>query len=889
MPTALGWHLRQRITLPVRPEGFFRRPSLSSRAAPTARPLTLVVAPGGFGKTSLLSECCHDALDAGVPVAWITLAGEDGAELDVNLAHAARQAGLDVGEPLDACTNVSSAHPRTDLLLAAVEELDGPFLLVLDEAERLVAPAPTVLVNHLLRAAPSNLHIALAARELPPRLDVGSHPMADSTAILTAEDLRFSREEIAGFFDRRLSRRELARVASTSAGWPIALRIRRNRRRVGSASQRRVLQDVFGNWIEARLWAGLDAADRDFLLDVGLLDWFDAALLDQVLLNGAMRRLAAMRTLDGLLVTVRGGGTGARSLHPLIREHSARRRRRDTPARYRDVHVRIARALAARDRTVEAMRHAAEADNRALAATILAEAGGVRLCLRQGLDQLVDADGLVAGDDVPSHPRLVPARSAALAVTGGISEARRLFASQPWPSADDPNGAELHLDRCLAHAIIMHFGCESWLTTETRRMFAHARGLAANDPDPAVRIGMDYLRCVGANIRGDFEDAIEHAYRVRGVPDAMAPFLAPAVEIELGLAAMAQGRVDEALFHYGEGQRLAQPGFLHAPILTNASNLLVREIRLEREGPDGGAAPILPDLRGRATLCAYFATVDIAVETALEEDGPRIAIAMVDGMRAYARQVGLPALARHLAAVRVGLLAEAGRVRQAERAWTAAGLPRSDADCADLGNQSWREVESLSCARLRLFVAKDRLDAGRAFLERVLDVARERRLRRTEMRVLALGMKLERLAGENDAAVAHLREFLALFAETDYARPIAREGEAAAAVIARLLSGEVRASERDAAEALLAAAEARAAGAGAPELRDAPVPCLSKRELEILQRLDELSDAEIAAELGISRHGVRYHIRNLFEKLGSRNRREAARRARAIGILPPPT
>ncbi len=888
MPAALGWHLRSRITLPERSKRFFRRPALSSRAAPTARPLTLVVAPGGFGKTSLLSDCCRDALDAGVPVAWITLAGEDGAALDVNLAIAARRAGLDVGEPPRAGADVSSAHPRTDLLLAAVGRLDGPFVLVLDEAETLAAPAPT-LVNHLLRAAPSNLRVALAARELPPRLDVGSHPLADATEILTAEDLRFSRDEIAGFFDHRLSRRELARVASASAGWPIALRMRRDQRRVGSASRRRVLQDAFGNWIEARLWAAFDAADRDFLLDAGLLDWFDAALLDEVVDNGAMRRLAAMRALDGLLATVRGGGPDARSLHPLIREHCARRRRRETPARYRDVHIRIARALAARDRTVEAMRHAAEADDRALAATILAEAGGVRLCLREGLDPLVDADGLVDDAGVRRNPRLVPARSAALAVTGAIGEARRLFASQPWPSADDPDGAELCLDRCLARAIIAHFGCESGLTAETRGMFARARTLAANSPDPAARIGMDYLRCVGANIRGDFEDAMDHGYRVRGVPDAMAPFLAPAVEIELGLAAMAQGRVDEALFHYGEGQRLAQPGFVHGPILNTASNLLVREIRLEREGPDGGPAPILPDLRCRATLGAYFAAVDIAVETALEEDGPRIAIAMVDGMVAYARQAALPALARHLAALRVGLLAEAGRVAQAERTWTAAALPGSDADCVDLGNQSWREVESLSCARLRLFMAKGDLDAGRALAEAILDVARGRRLRRTEMRALALAMKLEHLAGENGAALARLREFLALFSETDYARPVVREGEAAAAVLARLLSGRVRASERGAAEALLAAAEARAAGVGAAELRDARVPRLSKRELEILQRLDELPDAEIAAELGISRHGVRYHIGNLFRKLGSRRRREAVRRARAIGILPPAT
>ena len=63
-------------------------------------------------------------------------------------------------------------------------------------------------------------------------------------------------------------------------------------------------------------------------------------------------------------------------------------------------------------------------------------------------------------------------------------------------------------------------------------------------------------------------------------------------------------------------------------------------------------------------------------------------------------------------------------------------------------------------------------------------------------------------------------------------------------------------------------------------------PVLSERELEVLRRLASQRDKQIAAELGISPHGVRYHLRKLFAKLGAAKRNDAVRRARELGLIP---
>ena len=62
-------------------------------------------------------------------------------------------------------------------------------------------------------------------------------------------------------------------------------------------------------------------------------------------------------------------------------------------------------------------------------------------------------------------------------------------------------------------------------------------------------------------------------------------------------------------------------------------------------------------------------------------------------------------------------------------------------------------------------------------------------------------------------------------------------------------------------------------------------PVLSAREQEVLERLEGRRDKEIAAALGLSPFGVRHHIRKLFMKLGVRNRAEAVRRARGMGLV----
>ena len=148
------------------------------------------------------------------------------------------------------------------------------------------------------------------------------------------------------------------------------------------------------------------------------------------------------------------------------------------------------------------------------------------------------------------------------------------------------------------------------------------------------------------------------------------------------------------------------------------------------------------------------------------------------------RRAGLEA---QLAALRVSVLVEAGRVSEAEDVWRAGRLPSANAACLDLALRGWRETEALACARVQLLKAFG--DVGAAIdLERALArLATDRGLRRTLMRSLALRVRLANRARDPDVAHEAAANYLHLFRVTDYARPMPRAGAAATAALERIL------------------------------------------------------------------------------------------------------
>ena len=881
------WLVRQKATVPGPNPGHFPRGESAARYLPTRRQVTVFRAPGGFGKTTLLGECCRSLMTRSVLTAWLSVDEQDApAVFEAYLCFAFRQAGLDTV----AAPRLRDGHPSgpgMGTLLHAIEAHDAPCVLALDEVERLSDPGSVALLNLLLERGPPNLHLAIACRDFPSGLEIGTPILEGRAVVVTAAQLRFSAHETAAFLGDRPAPHESGDPEQDCAGWPIALRIRRERQFGGT---RAVAARDFGRtWLDSRMWRAMPDADRDLVLDAGLLDRIEPELLEEVLDGHAFwQRLEAMPTIDGLLLPAPAADGDARHMHPLLRQWCIEWRRRETPERFREVHRRIARALARRGSVVAAMRHAAEGDDLEFAASTLEDAGGLRFMIREGLGPLQAADRFLTPTILDRYPRLALARCAMLATTGRLDDARRLYArvvelaGGRVPSWEDPAQRDLYLDDLFARGAATLFSTASWSPEATDSLGTElAEVLARPDLDPTIRGAFEYGRCIMHATRGAFDEALACADRARRAIGHQWSHLPMLIDYQLGAIAMARGRAREAADWYDRARHALLTDFATDRGARMIGEVLARELDLERHGPTHLVAPVPVPTELRTTVPpfqVYAAASGAVIELARREHGIDRALAVAKDMIDYSHRENLPAVTRFLSITRVALLADAGRAQEASRAWEIAGLPEDDAGCLDCERQTWREMEALAEARLKLLGARWEFQEARRFADAVAEATERIGLGRTRMRCLAVSMAVEVAAGEGRRAAQHLAVFVRLFAESDYAGPLVRQRE----VSLPLLEDYMRRNE----DPPLATAARELLGRLQRAVARPAGTALTEREREILLRLELQRDREIAKALSITHAGVRYHVRKIFGKLGARSRMDAVHRARRLGILP---
>ena len=892
MSMAFPWLLSAKVAVPARVDAYFNRSRPFEWSEATGSGIVVVQAPGGFGKTTLLAEIYRRERERGVLAAWLTLDEDDTVEgVGAYLAYAFERAGLETPGASDAFEH------SMGLVARSIEAHAEPCLLVLDEVER-VTTGVVAAVDFFLRHCPSNLRVAIGMRENP-GLDLASVTLNGRGVVLTADQLRFSRQEIVDFFGGELSRRELADVTARTEGWPVALRLYRNVKAdeasapAASGWDARGLagdEGIAANWLGARLLRNVVGEERDFLLDIALFDWIDIALVDDVLgRDDSMPRTTGLLSLQGLIQPM-GGDVETLRLHPLLGEYCAAQLQREDPERYRRLHREIAIAMEGHGQLLPAMRHASVADDVGLIGDILERAGGLRLWLREGMTRLGAAERFLTPDVLEGHPRLALLRCRILTKNARLAEARKLYESiraQTHDFTQDPNSdsnVTLRVDAVVVKAQLAGFGCMP-ITCELIRDVEASLDLVEREgePDAATLANHNLLLFVAHCQAARFGLAREFAAEARTQYALCGSQHGDLhVTLQYGLLAMAEGRGGEAEGSYERAGRIAKEHFSRDAGLPLIVNVLSTELDLERNRTEGIGARIsqIPmPLRDVAVLFdVRAAAVDVTAEWKFETDGVEEALQVVEESRNFALSEGLVSAVRYLSALRVVYLIADERIDQAARAWRGAGLPDDLPNLFDLDTQSWREMEAISCAWIRLLTAQGQFDAAREAAARLCEVARKRGLARTLMRCLALWMGLEYRAGRENDAAARLLEYLSAFGGTDYIKPLARERETSARVMKTLLGLDLQASIREIANVVMEQLGATVA--------DAPAQHYTAREIEVLEGLGRSErDKEIARRLGITENGVRYHLKNIYRKLGATGRVDAVRRARSGGVI----
>jgi LuxR family maltose regulon positive regulatory protein len=259
------------------------------------RPLTLISAPAGYGK-SILASMWLEA--SGLPGGWLSLDDADNdlhtfvtyllAAIETAVSHTPAQTQAQLNAP-----SLPSAAVLANYLLADLDQLETPFLLVLDDIHLIQNQPVLDFLAALLKHPSPRLRLLLVGRQ-DPSLPIASLRAYQLVSEVRVRDLRFSPDETARFLQQMLNRAISQEIATEWAeqteGWPVALRLAalslRNRSQMSNLrfnvpSNNQYLHE----YLLVEVLAGLPTALQSCLLKTALLDRFCAPLCEVVCLD----------------------------------------------------------------------------------------------------------------------------------------------------------------------------------------------------------------------------------------------------------------------------------------------------------------------------------------------------------------------------------------------------------------------------------------------------------------------------------------------------------------------------------------------------------------------------------------------------------------------------
>lgn len=234
MPNSDPSHLpvvRAKLHVPRIPADLVRRDRLLELLADSSdRPFTLVSAPAGYGKSTLVSRWLQATEVAGT---WYSIGESDNdvrqflTYLIAAVRNHSKNAGSSTLELLSA-PELPPLSTLRDHLSNDLEVIRRPFVLVLDDFHRIDRPEVHEIINHLLDFPPRHLHLAIVTRHDPP-LQLAKLRAGGRMVDIRERDLRFTEEETRAVLQRlagiEIADDLLAHLHSELEGWIVGLRL----------------------------------------------------------------------------------------------------------------------------------------------------------------------------------------------------------------------------------------------------------------------------------------------------------------------------------------------------------------------------------------------------------------------------------------------------------------------------------------------------------------------------------------------------------------------------------------------------------------------------------------------------------------------------------------
>jgi LuxR family maltose regulon positive regulatory protein len=845
------------------------------------RKLTLISAPAGSGKTTLVSEW---VAGCDLPVAWLSLDANDN-DLTRFLAYlvaSLQTIAPDIGRGMLVELKTPLPPPDEAILTNLLNEISarpGNFVFVLDDYHVIDARPVDDAVVFLLEHLPPQMHLVIATRE-DPQLPLSRLRARGQMTELRAADLRFTPAEAAEFLTQvmglNLSASDVAALEERNEGWMAGLQL--------AAISMQKLEDVTGfiesftgthhfvlDYLLEEVLHQQSASVQRFLLRTSILDLLSGPLCDAVLLDPAAPGQATLEYLEraNLFIVPLDNERRWFRYHHLFADLLRQRLLQVTASSSEDaeetteLHRRASRWYEANHLELRAFQHAAAANDVEHAERLIGGKGiarhshGVVTAIVNWLESL-------PASVLNARPSLWWRYGSLLLVIGqttGVEE--KLQAAEDAMDAQAENDRSRNLVGQIAGARAVL----ALTRYEPTTMLAQARrALEYLDADNlSSRASANWPLGFGHFFQGDLaaaKDAFTEGILLsEAAGDTFTTILTTG---GLGQVQEAESQLHQAAETY---QRVLQLAGDQPLQIISGAHLGLARILYEWNDLDAAEQHAQLSLQ---LARQYDRVIDRFIFSELMLARLKLARGDVDGAAALLEQTNQSAhqprfvhRISDVAEVQVSTLLHQGDLAAAAQLAQAHSLPFGQA---------------------RVALRQGETSAALTVLEKLRQQAAAKGWSDERLKVMVLQAVALQAHGDTDEAVLLLGDALALAQPGGYIRLFVDEGAAMAQLLSEALA---RGIQPEYCRTLLAAfdIEARSHAVDARPDQSLIEP-LSQRELEVLRLIAQgLSNREISDRLYVALDTVKGHNRKIFGKLDVQRRTEAIARARELGLL----
>ena len=871
------------------------------------RKLTLISAPAGFGKTTLLSEWRMMHLSGEYPLAWVSLEEADNEPMRFlsYLIAALQTIDPDIGEVALLSLRSPRPSPVGSVLTSLINEIASipqDFVLVLDDYHVIESRAIHDAVTFLLEHMPPQMHLVIASRT-EPHLPLSRLRAGGQITELRATDLRFTSEEAAAFLidamGLDLSAEDVAALVARTEGWIAGLQLA-----ALSMQRREDIADFIAaftgddryvlDYLIEEVLHRQPERTRTFMLQTSILERLSGPLCDAITGHDDGRQMLESLEQANLFLIPLDNRRRWYRYHHLFADVLRHRLGQIQPQRVRELHRRAAEWHENHGFVEDAIMHALAAGDTEWAARLV-EQNAATVVMRSEGAKLMRWLEALPEQLVRSRPRLSVAYAIA-ALFGGrldaveplLRDAERTLGGSPETSSVKP------IDRESVGWLADVPSCMSIIRSDLARMRGDApraielsRQALAHLPEDSTYLRSKAIWNLGISswMRGDLMTA-EQAFRrlTSEEPTTSNAYLRLLAAYGVGRLRVVQGRLHEAQKAYrwvlrpemGKGEPqlpVAGWGYLGMGELLREWNDLGAATRYLMEGIELGKWV------GAAGPLAITYTALARVKQAQGDTSG--ALDAIDRARQSAQDLQVRDPLNPLGAYLAKAQLAQGDVAAAER-WV-----RERRLGVDDELDYMREAELLVLARV--LIAQNKPGEALRLLGRLLSAAHAAGRMGSVIEILVLQALLLQAEGDTTRAVRILGDALSLAEPEGYVRIFVDEGAPIAALLRRVSSAGISPQYVD---TLLASLRHHAedpqlsAGASIPNYAQLLSEPLSERELEVLRLIASgLSNREIAQDLFVTPGTAKRHVHNIYRKLEVRSRTQAIARARDLNLI----